>query len=135
MHHKIYKKHGLKLTKQRMLIMEVVSNSEDHPDIEEIYRRACNKDETISIATVYRTVNLFKQLKIIKEHNFGDNKASRYELVTEGDDHDHLIDVDNGHVVEFHNSDLSLLLEKIAKGLGYKLSDYKLELYCKKIKD
>ena len=118
---------GLKMTEQRRLIAQTVSESEDHPDVEEIYTRASKKDQRISIATVYRTLRLFEEAGIIEKHDFGDGRA-RYEPVPD-EHHDHLIDVKTGQVLEFHDAEIEALQEKIAQRLGYKLVDHSLELY------
>jgi len=121
---------GIKITKQRKVIINVISDSNDHPDIEEIYNRAKNMDSDISITTVYRTINLLKQHEIVNEHDFGDNR-SRYEVHKEDDIHHHIIDVDSGNIIEF-NFQHEDELKKIANKLGYDLVDYKLELYVRK---
>lgn len=123
---------GLKITGQRRTIAAVIAESEDHPDVQEIYTRAAKKDSKISIATVYRTVKTFEELKIVERHDFGDGR-SRYEESGE-DHHDHLIDVNSGEVIEFVNDEIERLQEKIAAELGYRLLDHKLELYGVKIK-
>lgn len=119
---------GLKMTEQRRVIARTISESEDHPDVEEIYRRALERDSNISIATVYRTVRMFEEADIIEKHDFGDGRA-RYEQASE-DHHDHLINIRSGEVVEFHNEKIEQLQEEIAKSLGYKLVDHRLELYA-----
>ncbi len=119
---------GMKMTEQRRLIAQVLSNADDHPDVEEVYRRANDLDPRISIATVYRTVRLFEEASIIERHEFGDGRA-RYEEVTD-DHHDHLIDIKSSKVVEFTNDDIERLQEEIAKEHGMKLVGHRLELYC-----
>ena len=119
---------GLKMTEQRRVIARTISDSDDHPDVEEIYRRAMERDSNISIATVYRTVRMFEEADIIEKHDFGDGRA-RYEQASD-DHHDHLINIRTGEVVEFHNEKIELLQEEIAKSLGYKLVDHRLELYA-----
>jgi len=118
---------GLRMTEQRRVIARVLSTSSDHPDAEELHRRAAAEDPRISLATVYRTVRLFEEAGIIERHDFRDGR-SRYEEV--GDDHhDHLIDLKSGEVIEFVNDEIERLLEAIARKLGYKLVDHRLELY------
>ncbi len=116
------------MTEQRRVIAEVLSEADDHPDVEEVYARAFAIDPKISIATVYRTVRLFEERNIIEKHDFGDGRA-RYEEATE-EHHDHLIDVKSGKVIEFVNEEIEKLQEKIARELGYKLIDHRLELYA-----
>lgn len=118
---------GLKLTEQRRVIARVLSDAEDHPDVDQLYRRATNIDPRISIATVYRTVRLFEEANILTRHDFGDGRARYEEMPSEH--HDHLIDVRSGKVVEFHDAELEQLQENIAKRLGYRLVDHRLELF------
>lgn len=118
---------GLRMTSQRKIIAQVLKNVADHPDVEELYKRASKIDPTISIATVYRTVKLFDEAGILDKLEFGDGRA-RYEDA-EREHHDHLIDVNSGRVIEFVDSDIEKLQEKIANKLGYKLMGHKLELY------
>ena len=120
---------GLKLTGQRRPIARVLSEAEDHPDVDQVYRRATKLDPRISIATVYRTVRLFEEANILEKHDFGDGRA-RYEEVQD-DHHDHLIDVKTGKVIEFFNEEIEALKEKIARDLGYELIDHRLELFAK----
>lgn len=120
---------GLKLTGQRRTIARVLSEAEDHPDVDQVYRRATKLDPRISIATVYRTVRLFEEANILEKHDFGDGRA-RYEEVQD-DHHDHLIDVKTGKVIEFFNEEIEALKEKIARDLGYELIDHRLELFAK----
>ncbi len=118
---------GLRMTDQRRVIARVLSSSDGHPDAEELHRRASAEDPRISLATVYRTVRLFEEAGIIERHDFRDGR-SRYEEV--GDEHhDHLIDLKAGEVVEFVNEEIERLQEAIARKLGYKLVDHRLELY------
>ncbi|NQV83018.1 MAG: transcriptional repressor [Rhodospirillales bacterium] len=119
---------GLKMTDQRRIIAQVLSESADHPDVDKVYQRAAALDSRISIATVYRTVRLFEEANILEKHDFGDGRA-RYEETT-SDHHDHLINIKTGEVIEFYNSDIEVLKEKIAKELGYDLVDHRLELYA-----
>ena len=125
--------HGLKMTEQRRVIARVLSESMDHPDVELLYQRAAAVDSKISIATVYRTVRLFEEAGIIERHDFGDGR-SRYEPA--GDDHhDHLIDLRTGQVIEFTNAAIEALQQEVAKQLGYKLVEHRLELYCVPLDD
>ena len=124
---------GMKMTEQRRVIARVLSVADDHPDVEEVYRRSAELDPRISIATVYRTVRLWEEADILERHDFGDGR-SRYEEVTD-DHHDHLIDMKSGRVVEFQNEEIEELQEKIAKAHGMKLVGHRLELYCIPLKD
>ena len=125
-------KKGLRLTDQRKLIAKVMSESENHPDVDELYQRVNKLDSKISIATVYRTVKLFEEASIVAKHDFKGNKA-RYEQASE-EHHDHLIDINTGEITEFVNEDIEKLQKKVAEKLGYKLVDHRLELYGSKIK-
>ena len=118
---------GMRMTDQRRVVARVLSTSHDHPDVEELYRRAHAMDPHISIATVYRTVRLFEEAGIISRHDFRDGR-SRYEEAPETH-HDHLIDMKSGKVIEFIDGEIEALQEKIANRLGYKLVDHRLELY------
>ena len=119
---------GLKMTEQRRVIARVLSDSADHPDVEQVYRRATALDPHISIATVYRTVRLFEEANILAKHDFGDGR-SRYEEMPSAH-HDHLIDLQSGRVVEFHNEEIERLQRLIAHELGYELVGHRLELYA-----
>lgn len=119
---------GLKMTDQRRTIAQVLSESADHPDVDQVYQRATELDPRISIATVYRTVRLFEEANILEKHDFGDGRA-RYEEAS-NDHHDHLINIKTGEVIEFYNSEIEVLKEKIANELGYELVDHRLELYA-----
>ena len=119
---------GMRMTEQRKIIAQVLSNSTDHPDVELVYKRANEIDPRISIATVYRTVRLFEEANLIERHQFGDGRA-RYEEVSEVH-HDHLIDVKSGKVIEFQNDEIEKLQEEIARKMGMKIVDHRLELYC-----
>ena len=127
---------GVKLTEQRRIIARVISESKetygesDHPDVDELHKRVTALDDKISIATVYRTVKLFEEAGILIKHDFKAGKA-RYEI---NDDHNHLIDINSGEIIEFVDKDIEDLQKKIAKKLGYNLVDHKLELYGSKIK-
>lgn len=118
---------GLRITEQRRVIARVLSESEDHPDVEQLHQRASAIDPKISIATVYRTVRLFEEAGILDRHDFGDGRA-RYEAAPEAH-HDHLIDVETGKVVEFVDPELEALQKQIAEKLGYRLVDHRMELY------
>ena len=118
---------GLRITEQRKTIARVISEAEDHPDVETLHERAAAVDPRISIATVYRTVRLFEEAGILERHEFGDGR-SRYEAVTD-DHHDHLIDVETGKVIEFHDEELETLKRKVAEKLGFRLVDHRMELY------
>ena len=118
---------GLRITEQRRVIARVLSDAEDHPDVELLHQRAAAIDPGISIATVYRTVRLFEDAGILERHDFGDGRA-RYEAAPETH-HDHLINVDTGEVIEFVDRELEELQRKIAEKLGFRLVDHRLELY------
>ena len=120
-------KKGMRMNDQRRVIAKVLSAAKDHPDVEEVYRRATEIDNGISIATVYRTVRLFEDAGILERLDFRDGR-SRYEPVSD-EHHDHLINVETGEVVEFHNDEVERLQEQIAEKLGFKLVDHRMELY------
>ena len=123
---------GVRLTDQRKIIAEVMSSSNDHPDVDELHKRVNKIDKKISIATVYRTVKLFEESGIVEKHDFKGGKA-RYEESPE-EHHDHLIDINSGEIIEFVDKEIEILQNKVAEKLGYKLVDHKLELYGSKIK-
>ena len=123
---------GVRLTDQRKLIAKVMSESDNHPDVDELHKRVNKLDSKISIATVYRTVKLFEEAGIVAKHDFRGTKA-RYEEASQ-EHHDHLIDVNTGEIIEFVNDDIEKLQHKVAGKLGYKLVDHRLELYGSKIK-
>ena len=123
---------GVRLTDQRKIIAEVMSSSNDHPDVDELHNRVNKIDKKISIATVYRTVKLFEESGIVEKHDFKGGKA-RYEESPE-EHHDQLIDINSGEIIEFVDKEIEILQNKVAKKLGYKLVDHKLELYGNKIK-
>jgi Fur family ferric uptake transcriptional regulator len=124
---------GLRMTGQRRVIARILSSATDHPDVEDLHRRAVAEDAAISIATVYRTVRLFEESGILERHDFRDGR-SRYEPA--GDEHhDHLIDMKTGQVIEFHDAEIERLQEVIAQRLGYRLVDHRLELYAVPIED
>ena len=118
---------GVKLTGQRKIIARVMSEAEDHPDVDELYKRVTKIDSKISIATVYRTVKLFEEAGILAKHDFKGGKA-RYEEISESH-HDHLIDVKTGEIIEFVDDEIEKLQKKVAEKYGYELVDHKLELY------
>ena len=121
------KKKGVKLTDQRKVIAKVMSESQDHPNVDELYKRVSKVDSKISIATVYRTVKLFEESGILAKHEFKGGKA-RYEELSESH-HDHLIDVNTGEIIEFVDNEIEILQKKVAEKYGYNLVDHKLELY------
>jgi Fur family ferric uptake transcriptional regulator len=123
---------GIRLTDQRRLVAKVMSDSHDHPDVDELHKRVNKLDPKISIATVYRTVKLFEEAGVVAKHDFKGNKA-RYEQAPH-DHHDHLIDINTGEITEFVDEDIEKLQKKVAEKLGYKLVDHRLELYASKIK-
>lgn len=118
---------GLRITEQRRIIARVLSESEDHPDVEELHKRASTLDAGLSIATVYRTVRLFEEAGILDRHDFGDGRA-RYEAAPEAH-HDHMIDVETGKVIEFVDPELEALQRQIAERLGFRLVDHRMELF------
>mgnify|MGYP006167359223 CR=1 FL=1 len=123
---------GVRLTDQRKVIAQVISETKDHPDVDELHKRVSEIDKKISIATVYRTVKLFEESGILEKHVFKGGKA-RYEQSPD-EHHDHLIDINSGEIVEFVDKDIEKLQNEVAKKLGYKLVDHKLELYGSKTK-
>jgi Fur family transcriptional regulator, ferric uptake regulator len=118
---------NMRMTEQRRIVARVLETSTDHPDVEELYRRAAEIDPKISLSTVYRTVNLFEEAGLITKHDFKDGRA-RFEQNPD-EHHDHLIDVRSGQVIEFRNEDIEAIQELIAQRLGYRLVDHRLELY------
>jgi Fur family ferric uptake transcriptional regulator len=128
---KLCREKGLKMTKQRRVIARVLSESDDHPDAQALFRRASRVDPRISQATVYRTVRLFEETGILERLDFGSG-PKRYEEAA-GEHHDHLIDIDTGAVIEFHNADIERLQEEVARKLGFKLVDHRMELYGVKL--
>ena len=126
-------KAGMRMTEQRRVIARVLDAAEDHPDVEELYARASKIDDNISMSTVYRTVKLFEDAGIIERHEFRDGR-SRYETISD-EHHDHLIDLRNGTVIEFQDKEIERLQEEVARRLGYKLVDHRLELYCVPLDD
>jgi Fur family ferric uptake transcriptional regulator len=124
---------GLRMTEQRRVIARVLSESDDHPDVETVYQRASQIDPGIGLATVYRTLRLFEEANILARHDFGDGRA-RYEELPE-EHHDHLIDVQTGEVIEFQNEAIEALQRRVAEELGFRLVDHRLELYGVRIPD
>ena len=123
---------GMRMTDQRRVIAQIIAESDDHPDVEEMHRRAAAVDDRISIATVYRTVRLFEDAGILERLDFRDGRA-RYEEAS-SEHHDHLIDLQSGQIIEFHNEKIEQLQELVARELGYKLVDHRLELFAVKLK-
>jgi len=119
---------GMRMTDQRRVIAQVIEQAVDHPDVEELYRRASAIDPRISLSTVYRTLNLFEESGLVTKHDFKDGRA-RFELIPD-EHHDHLIDIRSGRVIEFRNEEIEAIQEVIAKRLGYRLVDHRLELYA-----
>ena len=124
---------GMKMTEQRRIIARVLSDADDHPDVEDVYQRSVQLDPKISIATVYRTVRLFEEAGLLDRHDFGDGR-SRYEQASD-DHHDHLVDVQSGDIIEFHDEELEELQRQIAARLGYSLIGHRMELYGVELKD
>ena len=124
---------GMRMTEQRRTIARVLAQADDHPDVEELYRRCSAVDERISMSTVYRTVRLFEDAGIIERHDFREGR-SRYETSTEGH-HDHLINLRTGEVIEFQSEEIERLQAEVARRLGYRLMDHRLELYAVPLND
>jgi Fur family ferric uptake transcriptional regulator len=124
---------GMRMTEQRRVIARVLAGSDDHPDVEELYRRCIKVDDHISISTVYRTVRLFEDAGIIERHDFREGRA-RYETATETH-HDHLINLRSGEVIEFKSEEIERLQAEVARKLGYRLVDHRLELYAVPLND
>jgi Fur family ferric uptake transcriptional regulator len=129
---KLCAENGVKFTHQRRIIADVISKSNDHPDANEVYLRSNKLDPRISLATVYRTIKLFEEHNVLNRIELG-GKRARYEELNEDDHHDHLIDIDSGEIIEFVNEEIENLQMKVAKKLGYKLVDHRMELFGKKI--
>ena len=125
-------KKGMRMTDQRRVIAQVIEAAEDHPDVEELYRRASAQDARISLSTVYRTLNLFEEAGLVTKHDFKDGRA-RFEPIPD-EHHDHLIDIRSGKVIEFRNEEIEAIQDVIAKRLGYRLVDHRLELYAVPLK-
>jgi Fur family ferric uptake transcriptional regulator len=132
---KLCEEKKIKLTENRRIVARVISDSDDHPDVDEVYRRASEINPKIGIATVYRTVKMFEESGVIAKHDFGGKGKSRYEkLEGHHDHHDHLIDITNDEVHEFFNDELEKLKDRIANEMGYELVGHRLELYCRPLK-
>ncbi len=126
------RKHGLRLTGPRKIIMRVLEEATDHPDVVELHRRVSEINPSIALATVYRTLNLFQEKGLLEKHTFSDGKA-RFES-TDQEHHDHFIDVDNGDVIEFRSDEIEKLQEEIARKYGFEIVDHRLEIYVRKIR-
>ena len=124
---------GMRMTEQRRVIAQVIEGSADHPDVEELHRRAAAIDARISLSTVYRTLNMFEEAGLVTKHDFKDGRA-RFEPLPD-EHHDHLIDIRSGRVMEFRNEEIEAIQELIAKRLGYRLVDHRLELYAVPLDD
>jgi Fur family ferric uptake transcriptional regulator len=131
---RLCKEKNISLTDNRKVIAKVISESEDHPDVEEVFRRASKVNPSIGIATVYRAVKMFEEAGVVERHDFGGKGKARYEVSTEDDHHDHLVDISTDEVHEFFSQELEDLQEKIARDMGYEIVGHKFELYCKPIK-
>jgi Fur family ferric uptake transcriptional regulator len=121
-------KKGMRMTEQRRVIAHIIEAAEDHPDVEELYHRASAQDPRISLSTVYRTLNLFEEAGLVTKHDFKDGRA-RFEPIPD-EHHDHLIDIRSGKVIEFRNEEIEAIQDVIARRLGYRLVDHRLELYA-----
>ena len=119
---------GMRMTDQRRIIAQIVEQASDHPDVEELHRRAASRDPRISLSTVYRTLNLFEEAGLVTKHDFKDGRA-RFEVIPDTH-HDHLIDIRSGRVIEFRNEEIEAIQDLIARRLGYRLVDHRLELYA-----
>ena len=122
---------NIRLTENRRIVAKVISKSSDHPDVEEIYKRASKINPKIGMATVYRAVKMFEEYGMIAKHDFGGKGRARYEVLEEDDHHDHLVDITTDEVYEFFDEELEKLKEKIARQKGYELIGHRLELYCR----
>lgn len=131
---KLCEEKKIKLTENRRIVARVISESIDHPDVEEVYARASKINNKIGIATVYRAVKMFEELGVIAKHDFGGKGRARYEKIEETDHHDHLVDITTDEVHEFFDEELEVLKEKVAKKMGFELVGHRLELYCRPIK-
>ncbi len=124
----------IKLTENRKIIARVISDSADHPDVEEVFKRAAKINPSIGIATVYRAVKLFEELGVISRHDFGGKGRARYEKLEGDDHHDHLVDISTDEVHEFFSEELEKLQEKIAREKGFEIVGHRMELYCRPLK-
>ncbi len=125
---------NIRLTENRRVIARVISESDDHPDVEEVFRRASKISPKIGIATVYRAVKMFEESGVIAKHDFGGKGRARYEKLEGEDHHDHLVDITTDEVIEFFSEELEVLKDKVAREIGYELVGHKLELYCRPLK-
>jgi len=131
---KLCEEKKIKLTENRKIIARVISDSTDHPDVDDVYNRASKINPKIGIATVYRAVRMFEECGVIAKHDFGGKGKARYEVLEEHDHHDHLVNIENGEVHEFFSEELEKLKEKVALDMGFELVDHKLELYGRPVK-
>lgn len=131
---KLCEEKNIKLTENRKIIARVISDSTDHPDVDDVYSRASKINPKIGIATVYRAVRMFEECGVIAKHDFGGKGKARYEVLEENDHHDHLVNVETGEVHEFFNEELEKLKDKVALDMGFELIDHKLELYGRPVK-
>lgn len=132
---KLCEERKIRLTENRRIVARVVSQSDDHPDVEEVYRRALKINPRIGVATVYRALNMFEELGLIARHDFLGRGKSRYEKLESEEHHDHLVDISTNEVHEFYNEELEKLKEKIARDHGFDLVGHRLELYCRPLKN
>lgn len=131
---KLCEEKNIKLTENRKIIARVISDSTDHPDVDDVYSRASKINPKIGIATVYRAVRMFEECGVIAKHDFGGKGKARYEVLEENDHHDHLVNIESGEVHEFFNEELEKLKDKVALDMGFELVDHKLELYGRPVK-
>jgi len=131
---KLCEEKNIKLTENRKIIARVISDSTDHPDVDDVYSRASKINPKIGIATVYRAVRMFEECGVIAKHDFGGKGKARYEVLEEHDHHDHLVNIETGEVHEFFNEELEKLKDKVALDIGFELIDHKLELYGRPVK-
>ncbi len=132
---KLCEERKIRLTENRRIVARVVAQSDDHPDVEEVYRRALKINPRIGVATVYRALNMFEELGLIARHDFLGRGKSRYEKLESDEHHDHLVDISTDEVHEFYNEELEKLKEKIARDHGFDLVGHRLELYCRPLKN
>ncbi len=131
---KLCAERDIRLTENRRIVARIISESIDHPDVDEVFRRASKVNPSIGIATVYRAVKMFDELGVVAKHDFGGKGKARYEKLEDNDHHDHLIDITTDKVYEFFDEELEKLKERIARDKGYELIGHKLELYCRPLK-
>jgi Fur family ferric uptake transcriptional regulator len=132
---KLCEERKIRLTENRRIVARVVAQSDDHPDVEEVYRRALKINPRIGVATVYRALNMFEEFGLIARHDFLGRGKSRYEKLESEEHHDHLVDISTNEVHEFYNEELEKLKEKIARDHGFDLVGHRLELYCRPLKN